>query len=165
MSSFFRKGKTTCYKVLESKSKFQRAFGQLGSDWDLPASTAKDLEHFLCAAYGCKAKEVNLARYEMFDKKYTKENKVIDMALLIPCQTVFMLHVARSNYYAAMLKRSLSLDMNEPLPTSYGWSNGGSPVWIEESFPRDIEELFFDPNFDQNDVHNGDECDSDEEED
>ena len=51
----------------------------------------------------------------MFDRKYTKEDKFIDMASLIPCQTVFMPHVAHSNYYAAMLKRSLSLELNEPL--------------------------------------------------
>ena len=118
---------------------------------------------FLCSTYGCKAREVNLSRYEMFNKKYTKEDKVIDMALLIPCKTVFMLHLERANYYAALLKRSLSLNINEPPPTSHAWNIDGSPVWTEEIFPRDIEELFFNPNFDQNDVHNGDEHDSDEE--
>ena len=73
------------------------------------------LGDFFCAVYGYKAKEVNLAHYEMFDRKYTKEDNIIDMASLIPCQTVFMPHVARSIYYATMLKISLSLDMNEPL--------------------------------------------------
>ena len=104
---------------MESKLKFQKAFAELGSEWEISANVAKDLENFSLFDDGCKAREVNLSRYEMFNKKYTKEDKVIDMALLIPCKTVFMLHLERANYYAALLKRSLSLNTNEPPPTSH----------------------------------------------
>ena len=41
----------------------------------------------------------------------------------------------------------------------------GTPIWTSEIFPHDIEELFFDPDFDQNEMHNDDECDSDDGED
>ena len=53
---FFQRGKTTCSKVLESKSKFQKALAQLGSGWDLPPSTAKDLEIFFVQYMATKQK-------------------------------------------------------------------------------------------------------------
>ena len=120
VSSFFRNGKIICYKVLESKAKFQRAFAKLGMTWEISEDVVSDLKHFLCQVYGCRAKDVNSARYEMFSKKYTKGDEVIDMALLIPCKTVFMLHLQRANYYAALLKMSLSQDIDAPQPTSHG---------------------------------------------
>ena len=149
ISSFFRKGKNSCNKILEAKSEFQRAFAQLGEDWDVSENIVKDLEHFLCLLYGCKAKDVDSARYEMFDKKFQNENKVIDMSLLIPCKQVFMLRLSRANYYAAILKRTLSLHMDAPPSTEHAWNEDGTPIWTSEIFPHDIEELFFDPDFDQ----------------
>ena len=48
-SSFFRKGKPTCFKVLLRKSKFQNAFARLGDTWELPQEIINDLELYLCA--------------------------------------------------------------------------------------------------------------------
>ena len=35
ISSFYRKGKTACFKILQGSSKFQSTFATLGNDWNL----------------------------------------------------------------------------------------------------------------------------------
>ena len=46
VSSLFRKGKNTCYKLVESSSRFKAAFSQLGSSWELSDVTFKSLQAF-----------------------------------------------------------------------------------------------------------------------
>ena len=61
---------------------------------------------------------MNAVRTKLFEKKYAKEGKVIDMSLLPPCNSVLTLHNKRANYIAKMCKSSLknwldSDDMSE----------------------------------------------------
>ncbi|KAG1714194.1 hypothetical protein GQR58_001819 [Nymphon striatum] len=56
-SSFFRKGKAACWKVLEKDEKFVSTFTALGSDWNLAETVIEDLEEFVCLLYGRRQKE------------------------------------------------------------------------------------------------------------
>ena len=77
VSSFFRKGKLHCWKVLEKSERFSAAIQQLGATWELPSSTLQQVQAFVCALYGNKkCRGVNELRANMFDKKYTQKNKV-----------------------------------------------------------------------------------------
>ena len=76
-SSFFRKGKLHCWKVLEKSERFSTAIQQLGSTWELTSSTFQQVQPYPCALYGnTKCRGVNELRANMFDKKYTQKNKV-----------------------------------------------------------------------------------------
>ena len=80
VSSFFRKGKLHCWKVLEKSERFLAAIQQLVSTWELPSSTFQEVEAYICALYGnTKCRSVNELRADMFDKKYTQKNKVTDL--------------------------------------------------------------------------------------
>ena len=81
-------------------------------------------------------------RANIFEKKYTKSGKVIDMALLPPCQSVLILHSKRANYVARLWKSSLT-NWIEPTDISENdWSSDGSTVWVDEIFPREVEEIY-----------------------
>ena len=127
VSSFFRKGKETCFKVMERRAKFLSTFTQLGTTWELTEELKRELEHFVCALYGSKLKDVDLVRHEMFKKKMSKEKKIKDMALLAPCRSVLELHCERANYYAAILKRSLVNYMDDPDWSLHGWNSDRTP--------------------------------------
>ena len=89
ISSFFRKGKNTCFKLLESSSRFKTAFAQLDTLWELSDDTFDALESFVVRLYGIKkAMSVDEARYKMFSKKLRSE-------------LVLRLHRERTNYMAA----------------------------------------------------------------
>ena len=76
VSSFFCKGKLHCWKVLEKSERFLAAIQQLGATWELPSYTFQQVQAYACVLYGnTKCKSVN----DMFDKKYTQKNKVIDL--------------------------------------------------------------------------------------
>ena len=70
VSSFFRKGKSTCFKLLEGSSRFQITFDKLGLEWDLSDDTFDELQSFVLRLYGArKFSGVDEARYRMFKKK------------------------------------------------------------------------------------------------
>ena len=105
-SAFFGKGKGKCWKVMKSKEKLVIAFQQLDDDWQLPEALLNTLEVFTRNLYGSRKSTVNEARYELFMKKYTKGNKVIDLVLLQPCKTSFNLHLQQCNYIARIWRCS-----------------------------------------------------------
>ena len=59
VSSFYRKGKAACWKILEKNSKFLKAFQDLGSNWELTDETFELLEEHICVLYGSRKKDVN----------------------------------------------------------------------------------------------------------
>ena len=160
VSSFFRKGKDTCFKVLEKSSKFQRAFSRLGEDWQLSDELFSKVEEFVCYLYGSRLKDINLLRFNMYTKKYIKENKIIDMCSLPPCRSVLKLHSMRANFVAAIWKRSISPNVEPPEISESGWLPDGSVRWINDAYPRDIEDIFFDDEYD-GEYECGEEGDSD----
>jgi len=107
-SSFFKEGKSTCFNKMKKNRNFVEAFRRLGESWDLEEETQNYLERFVCALYGyAKETSVNVVRAKMFEKKYTKSGKIIDMAMLPPCQSVLIPHSKRANYVSKLWKTSL----------------------------------------------------------
>ena len=43
VSSFFRKGKATCFKVMKANTQFSEAFTSLGNDWSINEETSLTL--------------------------------------------------------------------------------------------------------------------------
>ena len=69
-SSFFRKGKQVCWKVLESKPKYVDTVCNLGAS-DVPSTKLTDeLEEYVSYLYGAKNKRVNEARHVIFDRSF-----------------------------------------------------------------------------------------------
>ena len=84
---------------MESKPKFVNTFCNLEIS-DIPSATViEELEEYASFLYGTK-KRVNKTRYMMFESKLSKQNKIMDMALLPPCQETLKLHILRSNFIA-----------------------------------------------------------------
>ena len=69
---------------------------------------------------------MNAVRTKFFEKKYTKESKIIGMSFLPPCNSVLTLHIKRVNYVAMILKPSLTnwLDLDDF--SENGWPPDGS---------------------------------------
>ena len=64
---------------------------------------------------------MNAVRTKLFERKYTKEGKIINMSFLSPCNSVLILHIKRIIYVAMILKPSLTkwLDLDDFLEK--GW--------------------------------------------
>ena len=54
ISSFFRKGKRACRKIIEKNPKFIEVFASLGSSWSLQDEVYDGLEEYVCRLYGYK---------------------------------------------------------------------------------------------------------------
>ena len=52
VSSFLRKGKQVCWKLIKDSAEFLQIFGELGSQDSVSESTAAGLEKFVCSLYG-----------------------------------------------------------------------------------------------------------------
>ena len=75
-SAFFRKEKHTCWKLLESKLKFVDTFCNLGL---CQMFHHKKLEKYVSLLYVMKGTRVNQARYDMFNRKLSRNNKITDI--------------------------------------------------------------------------------------
>ena len=85
------------------------------------------------------------------------------MSLLPPCRTVLRLHIKRANFVAAIWKHATQAMIDPPRISTMGWNENGSIEWIKAAFPRDIEEMLLDDEFDEHDYEFGGEGDSDDE--
>ena len=92
ISSFFRKSKLMCWKVMKTKHEFQTIFANLGNSRTVSEELTKGLEEYVCNLYGSKEVDVNKIRYKMFQRKFTRANKIIDLSLLPPCKDTLTRH-------------------------------------------------------------------------
>ena len=88
VSSFYREGKQTYWKVFVSGSKFQTFLSALGACGESSQEIADGMEVFLWRLYGFREKDINTVRYEIFAKKKKREKKVADLSVLPPCKSV-----------------------------------------------------------------------------
>ena len=149
VSSFYRKGKAACWKILEKNPKFLKAFQDLGSNWELTDETFELLEEYICVLYGSRKKDVNQVHHDLFQKKHVKEEKVIDLSMLPPCHSVLMLHAKRANFVAKIWKCSDEAQLQTPDIRMHGWDINKKIKWLEKEFPDNIHDLLFDPSFDK----------------
>ena len=149
VSTFFRKGKATCFKVMKANTQFSEAFTSLGNDWCINEETSLTLENFVCKFYGHNEKEVNKVTKKIFDKKCKKEGKITDLPVMPPCRSVLGLHTHRANYVAEIWTSAMENEVNCPDITQHGWNEDGSIKWIESLFPGDIEEILLHEKFEK----------------
>ena len=90
-------------------------------------------------------------RFKMFDKKRTRENKIPDLSTFPPCRQVFEYHSRRSNAIAYIWKRSLSSNADYQNIIECGWEVDGDIHWINECFPKQIEDILLDDTIDVSD--------------
>ena len=105
---FYRKGKV-CWKLIKDSAEFLQIFGELGSQDSVSKSTAAGLEKFVCSLYGEKRlSSVNRVRRIILWRSYSRDNKVIDLSLLPPCQTSLERHIRHANDVARIWRQGSS---------------------------------------------------------
>ena len=149
VSSFYQKRKFLCWKILEKNPKFLEAFQDLGSTWELDDKTFELLNEYVCILYGYQKKDVNQVRYQLFQKKYEKEEKIIDLSMLPPYESVLLLHAKRANFVAKILRSSTEPQVEIPDIRMHGWDDDKKIKWLEKEFPDEIEDLLIDSNVDE----------------
>ena len=92
-------------------------------------------------------KDVNVVRFQIHSKKLRQENKVVDLATLPPCKSVLKLHILRANAVAKIWKCTNAPIINVPDLKDHGWNSDGEIQWLDDAFPDDINEMLFDPPF------------------
>ena len=118
------------------------------------------LEKYICVIYGYpREASVNAVRTKLFERKYAKEDKVINMSLLPPCNSVLILHIKRANCVAKMWKSSLTNWFDPDDISENGWLPDDLTYWVDDIFPRNVEEILCDPSFINDDFDEFDEQD------
>ena len=144
VSSFFRKGKKTCWKTAKRKPEFMKFFSELGRSLEIDGNMKRSAEAYVCALYGkMKLQSVNEARSAIFWEKYNKNKTVIELSLLPPCQANLVFHLQRANY-VAFLMRSTTLKPNIEHYTKHGWSEDGQAIWSKDYLPDEMEDVLYD---------------------
>lgn len=139
-SAFKGKGKVGPLKKLEKNPRLQKAFSELGDDWNVTPGILRELEKFTCIMYGqCRESSVDIVRVKMLkemvgtDKTLTSKSK-IDLARLPPCHSALKPHVHRVNHRVALYKRAHDHFPEKPKPhdEGQGWMRSDGllkPVW------------------------------------
>ena len=117
-------------------------FGELESQDSVGERTAAGLEKFVCSLYGEKLlSSVNRVRKIIFWLSYSKDNKVVDLSLLPPCQTSFERHIRRANYVARIWRQASHPMIHIHDPQFHDCNENLSTDWISVPYPEDISEL------------------------
>ena len=148
-SSIFKRGKQGCFKAMKQCEEFINAFRLLGEDWVLKAELVVALESFVCYLHGYKDTDIKKVRKKMFDKKFVKGEKVIDLSLLPPCQSTLYLLILHSNYVARIWKCSLINVVEYPGIMENGWMENGEIFWVDDALPYNIMDILVDEDFDE----------------
>ena len=83
----------------------------------------------------------------MVDKKFVKEEKLMDLSLLSPCQSTLYMHILHPNYVARTWKCFLVNVVERPSIMENGWIKNGEIVWVDDAFPDNIMEILVDKDF------------------
>ena len=154
LSCIFRKSKKLCWKALVKSNKFIQMFKELGNQLQLKEELVLLLEEYICCLFGkSKKKDVNVLRYEIFQNVYEKKGKIIDLSLLPPCRASLFLQSQRCNYVAKIWRSCLQADLVLEDISNHGWTVDGEIVWVQESFPDDIQAILVNENADQDDTY------------
>ena len=109
-----------------------KAFQDLGSSWELEETIFGLLNEYVSILYGSQKKDVNEVCYQRFQKKYEKQDKIIDLLPLPPCQSVLMLHAKRANFVAKILKCSFEAQLQILDIGMHGWDVNGKIIWLQK---------------------------------
>ena len=106
----------------------------------------KILEEFTCLLYGLRDNSVDVVRHKILEKKYSKDDKVVELALLPPCRLVLLFHAQRANYVAKLWRSSLTSFVEMPPIFENGWNNDSTILWVDDVFPYDVTDILCEPN-------------------
>ena len=84
-SSVFRDIKVHCWKIKKISVEFEEAFKLLGGFKGSHETLLECLEKYFCKLYGFGDTSFNRVRFKVFEEKYQKDNKIVDILLLPPC--------------------------------------------------------------------------------
>ena len=73
--------------------------------------------------------------------KHKKENKITDLAVQPPCESVLKLHAMRANTIAYVWRNAANPLIEFPPIEENGWIADGSIQWVNDRFPDDVEDL------------------------
>ena len=143
VSAFSDKGKLTALKLVKRKPAFQEVFQQLGMDWEVSDELFARLQEFTCLLYSSSpgTNDVNILRYRLF---CTKKGG-LESNQLPPCKDTLRKHCDRTNYVAAVWRRSLQGCPQIPSPIGFGWCLEDGKLTIDwmsgEPAPKAVLEL------------------------
>ena len=124
ISSFYRKGNTACFKILQGSSKFQSTFAALGNDLNISDDLLTKLREFVCHICGMRKEDVNEVRFVKYYSKYQNGNKVAHVSTLSPCWSV--VHSKGKNSFAGIWKRCLEASFEIPSIADHGWNQNAN---------------------------------------
>ena len=152
MSSFFRKSKVHCWKIMKTSDEFEEAFKLLGNSKGCLDTLLDCLEKYASKMYDFSDTGVNRVRFKIFEKKYQEDNKIVDISLLPPFCSTLRLHILRANTIVYLWKQTQNAIIYVPDITTNGWINYDEIKWVEPVFPQEIEILVIDFSSDIDDV-------------
>ncbi len=160
VSSFFGKGKASCYKIYTKFPHLQAAFCNLGNSFTVDEQTKVALREFICKVYGKgRLNDVDEARRELFWNRLRRDNRISDLSVLPPCNRTTEIHIKRANFVALIWKMAKSPMLNLEDPSQHGWTGDLEPDWGTEPYPEDIEQLLVRDNVDAASVDSDDDSD------
>ena len=141
ISSFFRKGKKACWKLLQGTEGFVTTFAELGTSSEPTNNVIEGIEKFTCALYGEKRlSSVDDVRRKIFWRNFSRDQKITDLSLLPPCKDSLVRHIKRSNYIAHIWRQASRPMIEQEDPINHGWKADFSVDWIFEPYPEDISD-------------------------
>ena len=107
---------------MENNSRFLDLSIIIGINYNLSNDQLQELEHFICTAFGKKGlQSVNEARRQIFWEKLQKENKIVELSLLLPCQSFLELHYKHANFMAKMWGDASNPTLLSDNSVIHGW--------------------------------------------
>ena len=154
-SAFKGKGKVTPLKKLQPNPRFQEAFRQLGTLWQVTDMIQEEMESFTCIMYGHgRLTSVDAVRAKMLQKMVGVDRALdasskVDLERLPPPKVCLVPHVQRVNYRVACYKRADQAIFERPNPNNQGmgWEKSMEegvlePVWsVGPIFPPSLLDL------------------------
>eukprot|EP00112_Aurelia_sp_Birch-Aquarium-sp1_P025964 Seg893.1 transcript_id=Seg893.1/GoldUCD/mRNA.D3Y31 product="hypothetical protein" protein_id=Seg893.1/GoldUCD/D3Y31 len=118
---------------------FLSTFAELGLSADAPDNVIASLTMFTYHLYGEKQHtSIDYAHREVFWRTFARDQKVIALSPLPPCQSSLIKHIKRANYVARIWRQASTPTMQHNDPQLYGWNEDLSVDWILEVHPKDI---------------------------
>ena len=94
--------------------------------------------------------DVNEVRLVKYLGKCQNENEIVDISTLPPCRSVLLVHSERANYAGCVWKRSLEANFELTSISDHGWDINANFCWIEEPFPKEIDEILISDEYNEN---------------
>ena len=121
---FFKKGKKTCWSILQKYPQFLDVCMELGTDWEPNEHIIAQLEEYVCKLFGQKkVRCVNIARQQIFWEKYDKDNRISDLSLTIQRQP--------PSPYPEII---LCMQIVETVLQCYGDDSNSHSTWLDRKY-------------------------------